>query len=71
MMDQAAEFAAALPAWTGSDGLPMSWRHFIYGMGHLSRSHHRSILSGAAATRGGMATEESYAGWRSTLEQRA
>jgi hypothetical protein len=70
-MDQAAEFAACLPAWTGGDGLPMSWQHFVYGMAYLGRAANRRLLEVSSATRGGAATEESYASWQNKIELRA
>jgi len=70
-MDQAATFAHMLPKWTGSDGLPLSWRHFVYGMSFIDRMSVRSILDTSAATRAGSAVEEDYAKWRSSLEPRA
>lgn len=70
-MDQVARFAAELPAWTGPEGLPASWYHFAYGSRYLNRRRMRAILDTGAGVRGGMATEESYADWRSDLEVKA
>lgn len=70
-MDQVATFAHELPAWTGLDGLPLSWRHFVHGMSFIGRNSIRRVLDQAAATRGGMATEDSYANWRRDVEIKA
>jgi len=69
-MDQAATFAHALPIWTGKDGLPLSWRHFVYGMRFIDRLSVRSILDMGAASRAGGAIEDDYANWRRSLAQR-
>lgn len=31
------------------DGVPRSWRHFVYGSAHLARAHARASLRAAAA----------------------
>jgi hypothetical protein len=63
-MDQAIIFAAELPTWTGPDGLPRSWRHFVHGMAGIDRRATRHMLDSAASARAGGATEEGYADWR-------
>lgn len=45
------QFAAALPAWCGADGLPLSYRHFVYGLAYLGRHTLRDQLAHAQATR--------------------
>lgn len=61
-------FAAALPAWTGADGLPLSFRHFVHGMAHIGRSHLRDELARAQATRNaGLKLEDFQAYQRDTL----
>ncbi len=70
MMDQLAFFVAGLPAWLGSDGLPLSWKHFCYGRAYLRRKAARDILDMGAGVRGGMATESSYATWRREMEMK-
>ncbi len=71
MMDQLVTFAAGLPGWMGLDGLPLSWKHFCHGMAYLRRKAARDILDLGAGVRGGMATESSYAKWRSEMEMKA
>jgi len=44
-------FADRLPAWTGPDGFPLSWRHFVYGMAYLGRADLRAGLAAAQAHR--------------------
>lgn len=70
-MDQLATFVSDMPAWTGPDGLPLSWRHFLYGLRVLSRKSARQILDIASGVRGGMAVEDDYAGWRQDLGEKA
>lgn len=38
LIDGLAEFAREFPAWTGADGFPLTWRHYVYGMAHLGRA---------------------------------
>lgn len=68
LMDQAAQFAAELPRWTGSDGLPLSWPHFVVGMRHLGRAANTTTLGQAAAVRAGMASTRDYSDWRNDLK---
>lgn len=53
-------FAAGFPAWTGRDGRPRSYRHFVYGMAHLHRAHLRRALELAEAHRIGNATQPDF-----------
>jgi hypothetical protein len=65
------EFARAFPALM-ENGVPLSWRHFVYGMAHLDRAHARESLrlAGAVGSLFGKDGErwfksaEAQAGWR-------
>ena len=37
------------PGWLRRDGLPRSWRHFTYGLDHLTREQARATLRTAGA----------------------
>lgn len=39
-----AEFARAFPAWVGESGAPLSWRHFVAGLRHLTQHHAREQI---------------------------
>lgn len=53
-------FAAEFPAWTGPDGLPLSWRHYVYGVAHLARRHLRATLAIAEGVRMGGAVKDDF-----------
>lgn len=65
------EFAAAWPCFM-KDGVPLSWRHFVYGMANLPSIHARESLrmAGMLGALFGKEGEkwfrimESHAGWR-------
>lgn len=65
------EFANAFPAMM-QDGVPLSWRHFVYGLSHLSRAHARESLrlAGSVGALFGkdvdrwFKIQETQAGWR-------
>lgn len=67
-MDDLADFCRRLPAWCGPDGLPRSWRHYVYGRRHLARANARRRLGSAASTRLGQATREGYERFRRAIE---
>ena len=69
-MMQAAEFAQRLPAWTGPDGLPRSWKHFVIGMRYLSRDSVLRVLDTATAVRAANAPGDEYHDWRASLSDR-
>jgi hypothetical protein len=72
-MDDVATFAAALPAWChreGSEaGLPLTWRHFVYGMRHLGRAHTRTLLDRAQAARIGQNAGAGFVEWQRDAQQ--
>ena len=70
-MDLLCEFAGAFPAWTRPDGNPLSWRHFSYGMAHLSRAHARTSLRTSAAVVIAHATREDADQWYRAQRQAA
>ena len=64
MIDMAAAFALAFPAWTGPDGNPRTWQHFVYGMRHLARHRARQDLHTAEAVRMAQVTaKHDYQAW--------
>jgi hypothetical protein len=65
-----AAFALQLPAWCGPDGLPLSWRHGVYGMGHLARAHVRRQHEVAEAVRMGQnMNAEDWSTYQSTVRR--
>lgn len=44
-----AEFVRELPAWTGADGYPLSWPHFVYGMRSLGLAETARLAHDAEA----------------------
>lgn len=44
-----AEFARVMPGWC-RDGVPLSWRHFVYGLAHIYREQARASLRMASAS---------------------
>lgn len=67
---QAAEFAQRFPAWTGADGFPRSWKHFVVGMRYLARDSVLRVLDTATAVRAANATGDDYHDWRAQLSDR-
>ena len=59
--------ASALPAWCGPDGLPLSYRHFVYGLQFVGRTHLRDQLARAQAFRAGQQGNEEFRSWQSDL----
>lgn len=53
-------FAAAFPTWTGRDGFPLSWRHFVYGMAYLGRQTLREQLARVESFRLGNAAPDEF-----------
>lgn len=59
------EYAREFPALM-KDGQPLSWRHFVYGMAHLSRVNARESLKLASSTRIASAEKKDFTEWMST-----
>lgn len=51
LTDAACSFARAYPAWTGDDGLPQSWPHYVVGMRNIERGNARDAVRNAAGVR--------------------
>ena len=66
-MDELTTFCHAFPSWVGSDGLPLSWRHFRYGMAHLARDEARRTLQAATSARISQADRQDFSQWRSDM----
>jgi len=49
--DAFAGFVRAYPAWVGTDGLPVSWAAYLYGVRHLTRAMAREDLRRAISAR--------------------
>lgn len=64
-----ATFCHRLPAWCGPDGLPLSWRHFQYGLAYLGRDHLRWQLGLAQAGRLAQADTEGFRSWTQDLNR--
>lgn len=71
MLDQVAEFAQRLPAWVGSDGFPLSYRHFIYGMKWIARNYARESIRIVEATSAAQYDKSAYADWMKLHNSRA
>jgi hypothetical protein len=69
LLDDLAAFVATFPAWCGPDGLPRSWRHYVYGCRYLSRVHLRSQLAAAESARMSQAVKEDYVSWATDVRQ--
>lgn len=54
------QFAAAFPAWTGADGWPRSWRHYLYGMAYLGRAALREHLARTESARMANASADDF-----------
>lgn len=70
-MEDLATFAHAFPSWCGGDGLPLSYRHYRYGMTHLGRDDARATLRLAIAGRMSQAGKDDFAAWRRHLRRLA
>lgn len=44
MLDAYLEFAEAFPGLLRTDGYPISWRHFVYGLQYIQRERAREAL---------------------------
>lgn len=53
----------------GSDGFPLSWRHYVYGLRYLGRAHVRHQLTTAEAVRLGGAARDDYTAWRGDMNR--
>lgn len=65
-LDGLCEFAERLPAWTGPDGLPLSWPHYVCGMAYIGRANLRGMLRAAEAARAAQAVK-GYEDWQGLL----
>lgn len=52
-----------LPTWTGPDGLPRSWGHFVVGLRYVAHEQARESLTFGAAARMAQAERDSWAEW--------
>jgi hypothetical protein len=62
-VDNLAEFAAAFPAWTGRDGFPLSWLHYLIGMRRLTVAAARDSLRIGTAFAMSQAKREEWRRW--------
>jgi len=69
LIDDLAAFVRLMPAWVGGDGLPLSWRHYVYAMGHINRAHKQHLLDSAAFTRAAGFAKNDYVDWRNKVEE--
>lgn len=60
-------FAHYLPAWTGGDGLPLSWTHYVAGLRWIARHTMRQQVYAADSTRLGGAKADDYTRWRGAM----
>lgn len=59
-MDDLATFSSLLPSWVDAKGMPLSYRHFCYGMAWIHRHEARTLLRDSAATRLSQADRSDY-----------
>lgn len=71
LMDQLAGFVRDMPGWTGPDGFPLSWAHYIHGTRHLQRAKAREDLRQALAVRVGGADQKSYGKFQAEWQEAA
>ncbi|HEX5949363.1 MAG TPA: hypothetical protein VFZ96_00005 [Actinomycetota bacterium] len=72
LIDGLAAFVREFPAWVGSDGYPLTWSRYLYGMRHLSRVSARIDLRTAAATRmAGVTNQRAWTDWASEMRAAA
>jgi hypothetical protein len=55
---------AAYPAWTGSDGFPLSWAHYVYGLDRLRLRTVRDQLRTAQAQRSAGTEQADWDRWQ-------
>ena len=63
LLDGLLEFMRVYPALVNSDGLPVSWQHYQYGLRSLGRCVARESLRFAQAMRMAQTDKESFKGW--------
>ena len=68
LIDDLATFSARLPSWVNDQGLPLSYRHFRYGMAWIGRDEVRQVLRDASAARLAQATKDDYTAERRRLK---
>ena len=64
-------FVREVPAWCGVDGLPLSWRHFVFGMGVIQREKARTTLTHHWAVGMTQAERSARESWLSRMRQAA
>ncbi len=71
-VDTLAAFVREFPAWVGTNGDPISWAHYQYGLRHLVRARHREDLRAALTARIAQADPKAYKefvrDWRAMAE---
>lgn len=65
MLDDLLTFAERFPTWVGTDGLPLSYRHYVYGSAHLGRADVWRMLRDAQAFHS--AASSDYENWRKDM----
>lgn len=59
----------AFPSWTGTDGYPLSWAHFIVGIRRLALGSARTELRMAAAARAAQFGDRDWKGYVKRLQK--
>ncbi|MFW6079798.1 MAG: hypothetical protein ACODAE_09260 [Gemmatimonadota bacterium] len=67
--DDLAAFVLSFPSWTGGDGLPLSWRHYVVGLRHLARRDARDRLRTATAVRAAQGDRDGFREFVTRLER--
>jgi hypothetical protein len=62
-MSDLALFALRFPAWTGTDGYPLTWRHYVYGMAAIERENAAEKLRTADAVAVHKSKDKQYRKW--------
>jgi hypothetical protein len=56
-------FALRFPAWTGADGYPLTWRHYVYGMAAIERENAAAKMRMADAVAAHKAGQRDWKRW--------
>lgn len=69
LIDDVATFARyAPPSWVGADGLPRSWRHWVYGSAWIAREFTRGQLRDAQAQRMAGLAKADWESWQRDID---
>jgi hypothetical protein len=64
VLDELQIFITYRPAWVNTEGWPLSWQHYIYGLRHIARESMRHQLWSAQAMRMARGQKEDWDTWQ-------